>query len=143
MNCLLRFLCREDRPKITFRDREPYIPQFLNGVWVYEDDQHTVRRLFFRLLRDHCGQEFADFAFTILNESLLAWAKAHPPRVKPSYDFDQKRLHPANVRTGEELRGRPLAEVEEEIESNAAVVAEECAELWTSMFRQHFENRGV
>jgi len=108
----------------------PVVAHFSDGMWLYEDDVKLVRRLFFSLLRDHCGQIFADFAFAMLNESTTAYATAYPGRVKNSYDFASRREHPSAVRLEDDLTGRPLAEVMAEIEANAATVMRACATKW-------------
>lgn len=105
----------------------PTVTRWGNDAWVHLEDQKLVRRLFFTLLRDHCGQAFADYAFTMLNESLTAYATACPGQVKASYDFSSGRDHPSAVRTKDDLHGRPIADVVAEIEANAAAVRRACA----------------
>lgn len=125
-------------PQSIFRAGEPSILKFNNQTWVRDEDVKIVRRAYFALLADHCGREFADYVFVLVNDSLEAYQRANPwmgpSPVKGS--FSQKaNAHPSVVRTTAELEGRRLPEVEAEIVANARRVLEACASVWAPHLR--------
>ena len=111
------------REVLIDRHLRPGAQRWTDGSWVYPDERITTEKHFYRLIRDHTDQPFADFIFTTVRTTLDAYYTATPATSKPSFCIDEEHQHPRMVRTDAECEACSEDELRADIVANAEQVA--------------------